>query len=123
MLRKQLTRNQILAHYSEHSSLSRRCGPVEKLFSSFPAEDLSGGSMSALSAPAMERKKPGVACSKAKVEKPSADQPNTFTQELQMERVNKIFGMLRQGKVVQLRDLAMELNLSTSHLQHVFKQY
>lgn len=79
--------------------------------------------MSALSAPAMERKKPGVTCSKAKVEKPSADQPSTFTQELQMERVNKIFGMLRQGKVVQLRELAMELNLSTSHLQHLFKQY
>ena len=79
--------------------------------------------MSALSAPAMERNKPGVTCSKVKVEKPSPDQRNTFTRELQMERVNKIFGMLRQGKVVQLHDLAMELNLSTSHLQHVFKQY
>lgn len=79
--------------------------------------------MCALSAAAIERKKPGVTCSRAKMGKPSANERNAFTRELQMERVNKIFGLLRQGKVVQLRDLAMELNLSTSHLQHVFKQY
>lgn len=79
--------------------------------------------MCALSASAMERKKPGVPCSKAKMGKPAQNQRGAFTQELQMERVNKIFGMLRQGKVVQLCDLAMELNLSTSHLQHLFKQY
>lgn len=79
--------------------------------------------MCALSAQAIERKKPGVTFSKAKMGKPPANHRSAYTQELQMERVNRIFGMLRQGKVVQLRDLAMELNLSTSHLQHLFKQY
>lgn len=79
--------------------------------------------MCALSASTMVAKKAEVTSSKAKLEKPPANQRSPFTQELQRERVNKVFEMLRRGKVLQLRDVATELNLSTSHLQHLFKQY
>ena len=60
--------------------------------------------------------------SEAKMEKDSVSNQKAFVHELQMERVNKIFDILREGKVPHLHDLALELNVSKSHLQHLFKQ-
>jgi AraC-like DNA-binding protein len=49
-------------------------------------------------------------------------QRSAITDGVNRERVDKIFDMLRTGKAPTLSDLAAELNLSKSHLQHLFKR-
>jgi len=44
------------------------------------------------------------------------------THELQQARVGKILEIIRSGRPCNVRDLARELNLSKSHLQHLFKR-
>ncbi len=51
-----------------------------------------------------------------------ATQPNSPTDELQQERVSKILETIKSGRLCSLHGLAGELNLSESHLQHLFKR-
>lgn len=53
---------------------------------------------------------------------PAATERGISADELQRERADKIFDILRSGKVKTLRDLGVELNLSKSYLQHLFKR-
>ncbi len=51
-----------------------------------------------------------------------ATQQDSPTHELQQARVGKILEIIRSGRPCNVRDLARELNLSKSHLQHLFKR-
>jgi AraC-like DNA-binding protein len=53
---------------------------------------------------------------------PAETERGEAADELQRERANKIFEILRSGKASTLRDLGVELNLSKSYLQHLFKR-
>jgi two-component system response regulator YesN len=51
-----------------------------------------------------------------------AAQSDPPTDELQEERVSKILEAIKSGRLCSLHGLAGELNLSKSHLQHLFKR-
>jgi two-component system response regulator YesN len=51
-----------------------------------------------------------------------ATQPDSPTDELLQGRVNKILEIIKSGRPCNVCDLARELNLSKSHLQHLFKR-
>jgi AraC-like DNA-binding protein len=53
---------------------------------------------------------------------PAATERGVSADELQRERADRIFDILRSGKAKTLRDLGVELNLSKSYLQHLFKR-
>jgi transcriptional regulator GlxA family with amidase domain len=45
-----------------------------------------------------------------------------LTDMAQGERLQRILQMAESGSLCTIRDLALELDLSTSHLQHLFKE-
>ncbi len=51
-----------------------------------------------------------------------ATQRDLPTHELEQARVGKVLEIIRSGRPCNLCDLARELNLSKSHLQHLFKR-
>ncbi len=51
-----------------------------------------------------------------------AAQQDSPTHELQQARVGKILEIIKSGRPRNVCDLARELNLSKSHLQHLFKR-
>lgn len=51
-----------------------------------------------------------------------ATQQDSPTHELQQARVGKILEIVKSGRPRNVCDLARELNLSKSHLQHLFKR-
>ncbi len=68
------------------------------------------------------RKNVKAALSRRQMNKSGEDRGSSPVEELQARRINKIFDLLRDGRAPRLRDLAAELNLSKSHLQHLFKR-
>jgi AraC-like DNA-binding protein len=51
-----------------------------------------------------------------------AIQPDVPPDELLQARVRKVLEIVRSGRPCSVHSLAVELNLSESHLQHLFKQ-
>jgi AraC-like DNA-binding protein len=56
------------------------------------------------------------------LEKRVGTQPDSPTHELHRARVSKVLEVIKSGQPCTLCDLASELHLSKSHLQHLFKQ-
>jgi transcriptional regulator GlxA family with amidase domain len=56
------------------------------------------------------------------VEKRAATQPTSPMDELRRKRLGKILEIIKSGRPCTVAGLASEFNLSTSHLQHLFKR-
>jgi AraC-like DNA-binding protein len=67
-----------------------------------------------LNAPAL---KPGNSCASTEPSQPQSSELGALPEE----RVRRILGMVESGRTFTIRDLALELNLSPSYLQRLFK--